>query len=390
MTSDDDLDAPLGLNQPRKRRFRIPRAVPQVIAGMLGAALVGFVGWIALVDDPLGGEPVAVVAADARGPDQTAKEGAPAPRNVVPGSNEPPKEQAEQKSAAGERTITIIDGMSGKRQQVVIGGEQPALSTKLVETSRHGAIPRIATDGTKASDFYAKPIKAIAAGAPKIAIVVVGLGVGGTNTADAIAKLPGAVTFAFAPYGTDLERSVERARASGHEILLQVPMEPQDYPDNDPGPQTLLTSLPAEQNIDRLHWFMSRFGGYVGLTNYMGARFTATEPALGPILRETGRRGLLYFDDGSSARSLAMQTSGAGNVPFARADLQLDAAPSAQAIDAALRKLEAIARERGSAVGVVSALPVSVERVAQWVKAAGSRGIVLVPISMLAQRPRSS
>ena len=98
-------------------------------------------------------------------------------------------------------------------------------------------------------------------------------------------------------------------------------MEPFDYPDNDPGPQTLLTSLDAEQNIDRLHWLMSRFQGYVGIANYMGARFTASEQALAPVLRETAKRGLIYFDDGSSPRSLAGQIAGANNLAFAKADV---------------------------------------------------------------------
>ena len=57
-------------------------------------------------------------------------------------------------------------------------------------------------------------------------------------------------------------------------------MEPFDYPDNDPGPQTLLTSLTPEQNLDRLHWLMSRFQGYVGLISYMGARLTASQQGL--------------------------------------------------------------------------------------------------------------
>ena len=78
--------------------------------------------------------------------------------------------------------------------------------------------------------------------APRIAIVIEGLGIGANSTAEALAKLPAAVTFAFSPYGTDLERWVARARGEGHEVLLQVGMEPFDYPDNDPGPQTLLTS----------------------------------------------------------------------------------------------------------------------------------------------------
>ena len=70
-----------------------------------------------------------------------------------------------------------------------------------------------------------------------------GLGVSASSTGEAMAKLPGAVTFAFAPYGADVEPAGDARPRRGHEILLQVPMEPFDYPDNDPGPQTLLTSL---------------------------------------------------------------------------------------------------------------------------------------------------
>ena len=58
----------------------------------------------------------------------------------------------------------------------------------------------------------------------------------------------------------------------------------------------LLTSLAADINLDRLHWFMSRFQGSVGITSYMGGRFTATEQAVAPILRDTGKRRLISFD----------------------------------------------------------------------------------------------
>jgi polysaccharide deacetylase 2 family uncharacterized protein YibQ len=93
-------------------------------------------------------------------------------------------------------------------------------------------------------------------------------------------------------------------------VLLQVPMEAYDFPDNDPGPQALLTSLGSGQNIDRLHWLMSRFHGHVGVASYMGAKFAASEPALSPILRETAKRGLVYVDGGSSPRSVAGQIAG--------------------------------------------------------------------------------
>jgi polysaccharide deacetylase 2 family uncharacterized protein YibQ len=135
---------------------------------------------------------------------------------------------------------------------------------------------------------------------------------------------------------------------------------------------------------------MSRFQGYVGISNFMGARFTASEQALAPVLREASKRGLIYVDDGSSHRSLAGQIASAHNLPFAKGEIVLDAVPTPANIDRALSRLEALARERGIAVGVASALPASIDRIAQWAKAAEGRGIVLVPITAVAVKPKSS
>src|SRR5262249_36293774 len=167
----------------------------------------------------------------------------------------------------------------------------------------------------------------------------------------------------------------------GHEVLLQIPMEPFDYPDNDPGPQTLLTTLAPEQNIDRMHALMSRFQGYVGVANYMGSRFTASDASFAPMLREVAKRGLMYLDDGTSPRSLAGQIAGANSLPFAKANIVLDAVPTPDEIDRALGRLEGLARDTGVAVGVATALPVSVARIAQWAKTIEGRGFRLVPSS---------
>jgi polysaccharide deacetylase 2 family uncharacterized protein YibQ len=209
-------------------------------------------------------------------------------------------------------------------------------------------------------------------------------------TSDAIAKLPGAVTLGFMPYGGDVATLVARARKAGHEILLQVPMEPFDYPDNDPGPQTLLTSLAPQQNIDRLYWLMSRFQGYVGLTSAMGARFTASEQSFAPVLHETAKRGLIFVDDGANPRSLAGRIAGANNQPFAKADVVLDSVPTAAEIDRALGRLEMAARERSVAVGISSALPVSIDHIAKWAKGLESRGVLLVPITTIAVKTKPS
>ena len=400
----DDLNAPLGQHK-RKRLLNLPVSAPQLLAGVLGLSGVVVVAWAALVNDPLGGEPTAVVATKAPPSTQTARDGdrdgkqharhdgeagsAPnAPAAAAKAVEAPPP---------GSRTVTIIDGSSGARQQFTIpgnsdGASKPLLDPKLVEATRHGAIPKIGPDGVRPSARYARPrdLPANKKDSPLISIVIGGLGIGASGTADAFAKLPATVTFALAPYGTDLEKLAERARADQHELLLQVPMEPFDYPDNDPGPQTLLTSLTSEQNIDRLHWLMSRFQGYVGLMSYMGARFTASEQGLAPVLRDAAQRGLIYVDDGSSSRSIAGQLAGAHNLPFAKTDIVLDTVPTPVEIDRALARLEMKARDSGVAVGFATAQPATIARIADWAKKVEARGIFLVPITMVAIKAKSS
>jgi uncharacterized protein len=415
--ADDELSAPLGRKTKTKpRRFKLPTAyLPHVMTAALALFVCVCAGWALFVNDPTGGEPVAMVATGF-GPPKPAMPGvvsvnpAHGPRSYDgPGGAVtipvPPPVQAQMQAQppappplpaqSTRNTVTIIDGSTGNRREVPIPGTQETrapVEQRLLETSRHGAIPRIAPDGARPAEAYARPLGTAGnkKGAPRIAIVLTGLGVSANLTRQALEQLPGSVTLAFQPYGADVERTVSAARAKGHEVLLQAPMEPFDYPDNDPGPQTLLTSIASDQNMDRLHWLMSRFQGYVGIVNYMGARFTSTEQSLGPILKEAARRGLIFIDDGSSPRSLAPQIASANNLPFAKAEVTLDAVPTAAHIDGALARLEVVARERGLVIGIASTVPASVERIAQWAKSVESRGFVLVPISAVAIKPKSS
>lgn len=397
----DELSTPLGQDKPRRRRYRLPFTASQAIAGLLGLFLVTFLGFAIFNTNPMGGEPVTRLAYD---PKTLPGEGAvktPGAATLAPPKDTPAAANA---PAAGQQTVTIIDGSSGARQDVVIGpgGDAQAASDaeparmagvnpKLLENSRYGLVPVVA-DGVKPFRAYAAGSdaqRALAAKVPSVAIVVTGLGVGAAKTTEAILKLPGAVTLAFTPYGADPAKLVERARVQKHEVLLQVPMEPFDYPDNDPGPQTLLTSLASEQNVDRLMWHMSRFQGYVGLANFMGSRFVTMDPAMQPVVKEAAKRGLAWLDDGSAPRSVAGIIAAGQAMPFAKADVGIDTVPTPAEIDRALARLETIAKERGTAVGVASALPVSVERIGNWARQLETRGILLVPLTTVMLKPKS-
>jgi polysaccharide deacetylase 2 family uncharacterized protein YibQ len=395
----DDLSTPLGQKTVRKkRRFRLPFTGIQALAVVLGLILVAFVGFAIFNDNPLGGEPIAHIAIRQTTPpagDESAAAPSTAPEPAA-------KSVAKQAAPSEQKTITIIDGSSGARHDVLVGGNAPdkveadappammaGIDQRLLEKSRYGMIPVIA-DGLKPFTAYAAEADRVkAAKMPVVAIVVGGLGVGAAKTTDAIMKLPAAVTLAFTPYGSDPGKLAERARAQRHEILLQIPMEPFDYPDNDPGPQTLLTTLGAEQNLDRMYWHLSRFQGYAGIANFMGARFVTADAVMQPIIREAAKRGLGYLDDGSAPRSVAPALAASQAMPFARADFTIDAVSTSTEIDRTLAKLESLARERGTAVGVASALPISIERIGVWIKTLESRGILLVPLTTAMLKSKS-
>jgi polysaccharide deacetylase 2 family uncharacterized protein YibQ len=394
----DDLSAPLGQNNARiKRRFRLPFTAIQALAVLLGLFLATFAGFAMFNSNPFGGEPIVRIAL----PQQTPGE-KPAPANT----SEPTAKSAPKQAASGnQQTVTMIDGSSGARHDVPIGpghgsDKAEAASTlpsimngidpRLLEKSRYGMIPVVA-DGLKPFTVYAAEAdRARAAQMPVVAVVVGGLGVGAAKTTDAIMKLPPAVTLAFTPYGSDPGKLAERARAQRHEILLQIPMEPFDYPDNDPGPQTLLTALSPEQNLDRMYWHLSRFQGYAGIANFMGGRFVVADAVMQPIIREAAKRGLGYFDDGSSPRSVAGSAAAAQAMPFAKADVTIDTVPTAVEIDRALANLETMAKDHGTAIGVASALPISIERIGAWSKTLESHGIMLVPLTTAMLKSKSS
>jgi uncharacterized protein len=394
----DELSTPLGQTEKRrKRRFRLPFTGLQALAVLFGLFLVVFAGFAIFNDNPLGGEPVARVAINQSNDKPADGKAAPAV--------DPAAAPAAKQEAGSRQTVTIIDGSSGARHEVPIGDSAtdktdpaaaPAANVmtgadpRLLEKSRYGMIPMVA-DGLKPFTAYAAEAdRAKAAKMPVVAIVIGGLGVGAAKTSDAIMKLPAAVTLAFTPYGSDPTKLAERARAQRHELLLQIPMEPYDYPDNDPGPQTLLATLPPDQNLDRLYWHLSRLQAYVGITNFMGARFVATDAAMQLIMSEAAKRGLAFFDDGAAPRSVASALATGQAIPFAKGDVALDAVPTAVEIDHALAKLESLAKERGYAIGTASAFPVSIDRIGSWIKGLDSRGIMLVPLTTAMLKSKSS
>jgi polysaccharide deacetylase 2 family uncharacterized protein YibQ len=240
-----------------------------------------------------------------------------------------------------------------------------------------GVLPIIAKDGRTPFQVYARPFKDN--GKPKVALVIGGLGLNAASTKAAIERLPPEITLSFVPYAEGLQGWIDMARANGHEVMLELPMEPLDYPSNDPGPYTLMAGANAGETVKRLEWLLSRASGYFAVTNYLGGKFVSSNSAMATLSAALKARGLGFVDDGSAVGK------GAG-VPRASASAVIDEQLSADDIDRQLLGLEAKALAHGSALGSGFSYPVTVDQVSHWAQGIASRGYQLAPASAITRR----
>lgn len=277
------------------------------------------------------------------------------------------------------RTAVLSSALTALPRKLVLApAPQPAVQVD----GRFGPLPRIAEDGREPWKVYARPFP-LERDHPRIAILLQDLGLSQEQTNAAIQQLPGSVTLGFTPYARRLEQWIGLSRAAGHEVLLQLPMEPFDFPTSDPGPHTLLTSAGPDENIERLEFLLSRFTGYVGVYNRMGDRFTSSVESLLPVLQSIHERGLLFVDARTSGASVAGRLANELGLPHALNNREVDQVASRVEIDAKLIDLENIARQQGQALGIARPYPVTIERLAQWATSLEEKGIDLVPVSAL-------
>ncbi len=223
-------------------------------------------------------------------------------------------------------------------------------------------------------------------GKPMIAIIIDDVGPSSASARRAIA-LPPPVTLSFLPYARDIVELTGAARAAGHELLVHVPMEPDDLAHNNPGPHALLTSMAPDEVLRSLRWGLDRFGGYVGINNHMGSRFTSRADDMTLVLGELKRRGLLFVDSKTSAQSVGADLARRMGVPETSRDIFLDNDSSPGKVAQQLAVTEAWARRHGRAIAIGHPHDGTLEALQRWLPEARARGFVLVPLTALVKAP---
>ncbi|WP_448189428.1 divergent polysaccharide deacetylase family protein [Azospirillum sp. sgz301742] len=376
----------------REREPRKPLPIPLLAAfGALAVGLAGLGGWLALNGEDTtlaweAGTPQVKVAV--KGATPPAPPPAPTPQTPQTAAQPPASPPAAAPAPAAPNAAPMAPApIAPAPLPDALVTLTPAPAPGLVEETKAGPLPRIAEDGRKAWQVYGRPFPA-ADKRPRIAIVIADMGLSGVTTGTALQKLPPTVTLAFLPYAERIDSWVEQARTKGHEVMLSVPMEPLGFPRDDPGPNALLTTLSSDRNIERLHWSMSKVVGYTGITTTTGSKFAGNADALKPVMDDLKARGLLFLDPRITPKSAGAAAADKAGVPRAVADRVIDRDLARNSIDDQLRELETLAKQQGSAVGIGSPYPSTVERIGLWVTGLQDRGITLVPLSAVVTQPK--
>lgn len=263
---------------------------------------------------------------------------------------------------------------------------RPAPIPGLDEEGSFGRVPRIADDGTTPAQAYARPFT-LEPEQPYVAVIVTGLGLNADRTTKAIEDLPLNISLGLSPYADNLPKTLARARQMGHEVFLQLPMEPDDFPLSDPGPRALMTSLPEGENLVRLEWLLARFPGYVGVVGHLGSKFANLDSSIRPVIDFLDKTGLMYIDGSNTGMvSLAAQLAANAEEANAIVDFNIDTVPSRRAIDAQLSALTNKAKTDGFAIGLAQSYPVTIQRLRNWAQRLDRQGVKLAPVSALASK----
>jgi len=212
----------------------------------------------------------------------------------------------------------------------------------------------------KTGDSSTPQFRPLRAGEPPlIAIVIDDIG-NDLAALDRLLTLPVPVTFAVLPYAPHAQAACQRISRAGAQALLHMPMEPESYPDKDPGPGALLTALGPDEIVGRLERALARTPCAIGVNNHMGSAFTVDARAMEPFLLALKKQGLFFLDSRTSVNTVGLALARRLGVRSVERRVFLDHEPSPAYIRGKLAELAELADREGVAVGIGHPYPETV------------------------------
>jgi len=218
---------------------------------------------------------------------------------------------------------------------------------------------------------------------PAIALIIDDLGNQRTQGLRAI-TLPGPVTCAFLPFGPYTQTLARRAHGLDKEIMLHLPMQALNHEDLRVEAGTLTIDMSEQQFLDSVAREIAAVPYVSGLNNHKGSMLTQHPGDMAWLMQAISRRGDLFFvDSRTTSATVAQQLANEYGVPAMSRNVFLDNTQDREAIRTQFRKLVAIARRDGTALGIGHPLGLTLDVLTEELGRLDSYGVQLLPVSRL-------
>ena len=216
---------------------------------------------------------------------------------------------------------------------------------------------------------------------PKIAIIIDDTGYD-TEIIKKFISLNAPLTLSILPQSPFKNRIATLALKEGYELMLHLPMEPYEYPKVNPGPGTLLTTMPPDELIRVLKQDLDEIPHIKGVNNHMGSKMTANAEQMRQIFTVLKQRGLFFVDSRTTANTICKLSAQLLHVPFGERDVFIDHKHHREFIEKQMQELARISRTHGEAIGIAHPHQ-STYRVLEKMIPEMKKSINFVPVSTL-------
>jgi polysaccharide deacetylase 2 family uncharacterized protein YibQ len=216
---------------------------------------------------------------------------------------------------------------------------------------------------------------------PLVAIVIDDIGYD-AQTAEKLLKIDAPLTFSVLPFGPHSREIAAEARSKGHEIMLHLPMQPNEFPAVNPGPGALLSQMTSDEFIGQLEDDLNQIPGLKGVNNHMGSAISTSSERMRQIFSILKKRGLYYIDSRTTAETVARPSAELLQIPFTERDIFIDHREDEQFIRKQLHELIKRAQRQGYAVGIAHPHAVTCRVLSEFIPEL-KQAVALVPASMV-------
>ena len=262
------------------------------------------------------------------------------------------------KVLAGVSILVLLVVTAGLLMHFLVSPDKPSKSVSPVKSvpptpQTSAKSPAFEIYPSKKIPSVKKPVKSTtpAKHRPLVAIIIDDLGYD-KKIAIKFSKLNAVLTFSILPHSPFQKTIAHLSREKGFDIMLHLPMEPVEYPDVNPGPGTLLTSMTPDQLTRQLENDLDAVPFIKGVNNHMGSKMTAASSQMYQIFTILKKRGLDFVDSRTTVETLCKPSARLFQIPFAQRDVFLDHVATVEFIRKQLNELVRIAQHNGYAVGI--------------------------------------